>query len=290
MKKFVISAVLLSLHNLIFAVYSDTTINDTNRHAYGANFGWINARGDVTNGMYMSQFFCTGYVWSANCGWIHLGVGPTNGYKYSNSSAHDFGVNVQGNQLRGFAYGANIGWINFETNGNPRIDLLTGKMNGYAWGANVGWISLSNSFAHVQTDSLKPGPDTDSDGIPDAWEYSHAGELVTFGPHPDDDDLDGMSDFEEYLADTDPDNSDVYLRITEIAHLNPTSQVTWTASPTRLYLLEQSTTTTNNSGWVDSGLGLMAPGIDPTLTREVLDPASTTRFYRAKAVVPLQMP
>ena len=42
--------------------------------------------------------------------------------------------------LRGFAYGANIGWINFETNGGPKIDLLTGNLSGYIYSANCGWI------------------------------------------------------------------------------------------------------------------------------------------------------
>lgn len=268
----------------------DTTINVVNKNGYGANIGWIDARGNTTNGAYLTQFYCTGYVWSANCGWIHLGKGPTNGFQYSNTSADDYGVNIQGSSLRGYAYGANIGWINFETNGNPRIDLLSGKMNGHAWGANVGWISLSNSFAHVQTDCLEPGLDTDGDGIPDAWELSQSGDLVTYGPYPDDDDLDGKSDLEEYLADTNPGKDNSYLRITDIDHLVPTSQVTWTVSPARLYLIEKSESATNESAWVDSGLGLVAPEMATSLTRDILDPASTTRFFRAKAVVPLQKP
>jgi hypothetical protein len=36
----------------------------------------------------------------------------------------------------------------------------------------VGWISLSNSQACVRTDRLGAGPDTDGDGLPDAWELA----------------------------------------------------------------------------------------------------------------------
>ncbi len=35
------------------------------------------------------------------------------------------------------AYGANIGWIDFEGCGDPRINLTTGRLGGFAWGSNV---------------------------------------------------------------------------------------------------------------------------------------------------------
>lgn len=55
------------------AAQAATTINATNRHAYGANVGWVNFRSDVTNGAAIGLYYSTGYVWSANCGWIGLG-------------------------------------------------------------------------------------------------------------------------------------------------------------------------------------------------------------------------
>jgi len=145
--------------------WSDTTINAANHDAYGANIGWLDARGDVAHGAVIGQSYCTGYVWSANCGWICLGNGPTNGWQYGNASVSDWGVNHDGaGNLSGCAYGANVGWLVFEqTNGQPRLDLATGKMTGYVWSANAGWIGLSNAYAHVQTDTLSPGPDTDGD-------------------------------------------------------------------------------------------------------------------------------
>ena len=50
-----------------------STIDATNRHAYSANVGWIDARNDVTHGAVVEQLFCTGSLYSANCGWIGLG-------------------------------------------------------------------------------------------------------------------------------------------------------------------------------------------------------------------------
>jgi hypothetical protein len=56
-------------------VWAETIINETNHVAYGANIGWVEMRGDITNGAVMGPYTCTGVVWSANCGWISLGNG-----------------------------------------------------------------------------------------------------------------------------------------------------------------------------------------------------------------------
>lgn len=265
---------------------ADTTINASDRYAYGANIGWINARGDITNGAVLGQFFCTGYVWSANCGWINLGNGPTNGWQYSNASPSDWGVNHDGaGTLRGMAYGANIGWIAFETNGSPRVDLRTGNLSGSAWGANVGWIGLSNAFAFVRTDSLDPGRDSDGDGIPDAWELANSGSLTNLGTG--DRDTDGAPDRAEYLADTDPLSFTSRLDIVSLRRAAATNAVEWRVEPTRLYRLEQSSSVSNNAAWADTGLGLLSPGPGPTLTGLVVDAAANSLYYRARAVLPL---
>jgi hypothetical protein len=130
-----------------------TTVDAVNNDAYGANIGLIDWRGDTANGAVVGLSVLSGNIYSANCGWINLGDGsPVNGQSYLNNSATDFGVNrdAQGN-LRGYAYGANIGWISFTTNGAPKMDLLTGNFSGYAYSANCGWISLSNASAYVQS-------------------------------------------------------------------------------------------------------------------------------------------
>src|SRR6478735_6082454 len=131
------------------SLHADTTISASNSFAYGANIGWLNWRGDVTHGAVIGEYVCSGYIWSGNVGWISLGSGtPENGVQYGNASATDFGVNltqqsIRGGvpraQLRGFAYGANIGWINFESMGNPEVSLSTGELTGFAWSANCGW-------------------------------------------------------------------------------------------------------------------------------------------------------
>ena len=290
MKRFIVACVLGFLGALSL-VRADTTIDPTNFSAYAANAGWVNARGDVTNGALIGRSYCTGCLWSANCGWISLGNGPTNGWQYSNASANDWGVNHDGQgRLTGYAYGANIGWVNFEqTYGQPVIDLQTGNLSGYAYGANIGWISLSNAQAFVKTDRLDSGPDSDGDGLPDAYEYSHTNTLAALdGRFGHDADGDGVSDLQEAAADTDPFDPASRFAITGSQRLSETNRLTWTVRPTRLYRVEQTGMLTNNALWPDSGLGQMSPPFSATMTRDVVSPASTTGFYRVKVVVPLR--
>lgn len=270
-------------------VCADTTIDPSHPYAYAANAGWLNAAGDVTNGAVIGQAYCTGYVWSANCGWICLGNGPTNGWLYSNASSNDWGVNHDGaGSLSGYAYGANIGWINFEqTHGRPHIDLWNGNLDGYVWSANIGWIGLSNTYAYVRTDSLDAGPDSDGDGIPDPWEYRMGGDLPTFTDGGHDEDADGVPDVEEYPADTDPTDPADMLAITNFQRQSDTNSLTWTIEQTRFYELQQATTLTAAAAWSDSGLGQMSPDPGPSMTREVVDPSATPRFYRVRASIPL---
>jgi hypothetical protein len=271
-------------------VRADTTVSPVHRHAYGANVGWIDARADGTNGAVLAQHYCTGHLWSANVGWIGLGGGPTNGWHYSNASATDWGVNHDGaGHLTGHAYGANVGWLTFEqTYGKPGVDLMTGNLTGYIWGANVGWISLTNSQAFVRTDALGTGPDSDGDGLPDAWELEKAGDLVTLDPLDPDSDDDGVPDEDEYVADTDPLDPASRLVITAFDRAADTDAVTWPVAQTRLYRLLHTDSLTNAPLlWSDSGAGLIPPSGAPAITQSVADPTDPQRFYRVQAVVPL---
>ena len=273
---------------LAAATFAASTIDPAHPYAWGANIGWLDMQGDVANGTVVGQSYCSGYAWSANCGWICLGNGPTNGWRYSNSSVADWGVNHDGQgRLSGYAWGANIGWVNFEqTNGVPRVDLLTGNLSGHVWGENVGWISLNNAQAYVRTATLSPGPDTDLDGIPDAWEMQRAGDLTTLGgSYADGDD---RSDVEEYYADTDPLTSEHFaiVSVTEVAGINT---VYWSSRPTRLYRVEATNGPPPAAAgpWADVGGGLIGPPAGSPSLATVQLGGDKTRYYRVRAVVPL---
>jgi len=268
-----------------------TTIDPFNEYAYGANLGWLDwsgGSGQTATGVVIGAYVCSGYIYSANVGWINLGSGaPANQIYYQNNSAADFGVNQDGlGNLSGYAYGANIGWITFEqAYGQPRINMINGNLSGSVWSANCGWISLSNAVAYVQTDSISPGA-LDGNGLPIAWELQNFGHT---GVDPNaDPDHDGMSNLQEYLAGTDPNNTNSNLRITaeSFSSGGTSAALTWNSVPTRYYYLQKSLKLGTNL-WTDSGLGLISPAAGSSTTGGFTDTNAPTRFYRVQAVRPL---
>jgi len=289
-------ALLLStLHAQLSNALATTTINPTNQYAYGANLGWLDWRGDTNNGAVIGEYVCSGYIYSANVGWIHLGGNaPANGIRYQNNSTTDYGVNRDGTgNLRGYAWAANIGWINFETNGVPKVDLKTGKLTGYVYSANCGWISLSNTFAYLQTDSIRPGIDSDGDGITDGWEFSYTNTLTVFTGSSDTDG-DGASDLAEHGADTSPLDANDFLHITSYSTLfgvgNETNTVTWTSKETRCYQLDYRTSLNIGAPWVDA-TAVFPPDPGVSTTRLLtLSPVLSERYFRVEAIKPLSLP
>jgi len=265
-------------------VHAASTIDAANKYAYAANLGWMDVRGDVANGAVVGEYVCSGYLYSANVGWINLGSGsPANGIQYQNGSAGDFGVNQDGlGNLRGYAWGANIGWINFEATGAPKVDLLTGSLSGYAYSANCGWISLSNAMAYVQTDTIAPGADTDHNGLSDAWELQKFGHI---GVDPNTDpDHDGRSNLQEYLADTNPNDSNDYLGITNFTRdATGYNLVAWKSVPTRFYYIQRTTVLADpDHPFMDTYI-YWGPGWHSTGFYDLDD----TVFYRIRAFRPL---
>ena len=67
-------------------------------------------------------------------------------HTYANDAANSYGVNNDGaGNLSGYAWGTNVGWINFSpANGGVTVDPHEGDFSGFAWGENIGWIHFQN--------------------------------------------------------------------------------------------------------------------------------------------------
>ena len=220
------------LFSVTLPTLADTSFDNIEKFAWSENCGWVSFRHDQPlspDGVAFGGAFLSGLAYSANLGWINFGNGnPSNGYSYSNASGNH-GVNHDGQgNLSGYAWCANCGWINFgwatiSDPNRPRVDLVSGAFSGYAWGANIGWINLGTSL--LTTQSMQD-LDTDEDRIPDWWEIFHFNDLTKIDVTSDIDG-DGVTDYSEYHADTDPRNANSFLKIVAHIHgpvfLNPRS-------------------------------------------------------------------
>lgn len=275
---------------LPIAAAGQDTVDPAKCHAYGANIGWINARPGITRGLTLTDTTLDGWAYAGNVGWIQFGDGsPTNGVRYRNDSATDCGVNHDGaGNLSGYAYGANIGWIHFgwataNHPQRPRVNLLSGAFEGHAYGANVGWINLGGGI--LRTTRIFTA-DADGDGISDAWERQHFGNITKAGTSSDSDN-DGQSDAAEYLAATNPASSLELFQVLgqgiEVGANRAT--LSFRSSSSRLYRIEHSATLKGQ--WQDSALGLFTPDPGGVTTRVITFPPGGARFFRVVSVRPL---
>ncbi|MHC4573469.1 MAG: hypothetical protein ACYS76_04970 [Planctomycetota bacterium] len=89
-----------------------------------------------------------------------------------NVAGPNVGATVMDDKLTGFIWAENVGWINLDPNDAYKSTGITndgtGLLSGYAWGENVGWINFSPV---VLGDSNHYGVTIDHDGNFDGWAW-----------------------------------------------------------------------------------------------------------------------
>jgi hypothetical protein len=98
-----------------------------------------------------------------------------------------------------------------------------------------------------------------------------------------------MSNLQEYLAGTNPNDPNSRLRITAITGntIGSTATLTWTSVPSRLYYVNERTNLTSGAWSTNLTLGVVSPDVGSTTTRSLTDASVPNRFFRVQAVVPL---
>lgn len=120
---------------------------------------------------------------------------------------------------------------------------------------------------------LNPAADSNKDGIPDGWCIKYGLNPVLPDIGEIDSDNDGHSNFQEYLADTDPTNSYSFFKITGVA-LNTNVTIYFTSSSNRYYTLYQRT----NFIRMQPGEWLAVPGQSNRLGKGGADSLTDTNF------------
>jgi len=256
--------------------WAATGIDPTNKHAWAENVGWANA--GPSNAEVLVYFdgdsgYLTGHAWGENIGWIKMGADA--GGPYANNSATNWGVNIDGaGKLSGYAWGENVGWLNFTSAYNQvTIDMETSHLEGYAWGENIGWIKFQGSRPNYSVRAL--AFQTQPQGTPNWW-------LDYEGVDEDDDEGDDVPAWKEYVADTDPWDSNSYFYISSFSH-GSDMVVEFPSSSRRYYTLEWRGNMMSG-GWtnVPSQTDVQGAGGPDSLQ----EPAGATqRFYRVKVEV-----
>ncbi len=284
---------LLALAAALPAAAGTSTLGEGDSYAWAGNTGWIEfipSSPNYYDGVIVTDTHLSGFAWSDSTGWINFGDGtPADSIRYGNTDGADTGVNHDGaGNLSGLAWSANLGWINFgwaapADPNRPRFHLIYGYFQGYVWSSNAGWINLESGL--LKTDYMCV-TDTDSDGISDAWELEKSatasrGNLTTL-TSTGDADGDGVSDKEEYFADTDPLEAADQLQLLAMTPVAAGTSLTWTSRPTRVYRIARSGDLLQ---WQFSDA--LLPGAGASTTGEMLHPPADRLFFKVEPVVPL---
>ncbi len=163
--------------------------------------------------------------------------------------------------------------VSSATNGNDRY--LSGNMIADAVSGPLANGNYGFGFATITPRSIElpANPDSDNDGLPDAWELLYFGSLGVLG-NATDYDVDGQSDWNEYLSGTNPTNANSLF---EVAGANPGASaiLQWSSATGRTYSIK-SNTNLFNSIWLTVTSGI--PATPPLNIHTTATDAATTFF------------
>ena len=154
--------------------------------------------------------------------------------------------------------------ISGDTNSSGLYDYSVGGAGAPDWSVTEGSGLLQLTYL--------PG-DSDLDGMPDYWEWKFFLDRIAGDPDGHSD-SDGTRNLDEFVANTNPLDSNSVFRIISIERL-PDAQITWTSSDDCLYTLARSTNLVAGAGFVPIGSEVSAT---PPFN-SMVDTNETQQFY-----------
>ncbi len=144
--------------------------------------------------------------------------------------------------------------------------------------SHSGTGTVTRSYTHTPARSvlrINMLADTDGDGLPDAWEIAMFGDLTT-SDGTGDQDNDGMTDYEEWLAGMDPTNDESSLSHGEFTATTNSVTIAWASASNRTYKIDHTT------NLLDGFTATLATGIEGTPETNTWTHSTTNRvnFYR----------
>lgn len=141
-------------------------------------------------------------------------------------------------------------------------------------------MGLTNSNGFISNPNVA---DSDSDGIPDAWEVVNGINPLDGSDDDQDQDDDGFVNFEEWIADTNPTKGTSFLKIDSFADI---SRIVFVSSTNRRYQIEYRTDLSDSNDVWQAEPGL--EWFDAVLTQTVkaVSSSASNRFYRLQVRLP----
>ena len=182
----------------------------------------------------------------------------------------DFNLNNTTYESGGNTYDSG-GGLFFNDSGTWKV----AGINAYRFGDKTGNLGISVRRYVPWIKSVIVDYDTDMDGLPDWWEDMHGASETAMDANGYSD-SDSFTNYEEWLADTDPNDGNSFLALNEYTH---TVQVAFSSSTNRDYQVQYQTNLTNEP-WMTEIDWFSVAG---TQTVKTVSTGTSNRFYRIRA-------